>query len=188
MTRWKKLKKILMDKQLRETTNLGVEIMNSKRQVKRKLGHVVQIRVWFFKIYSRNYAAGIHGNYRESSDCFEYPSLCSRCLEVVGKRKNGRARRRHARGEGACLPQGRPFSLSPTTSKHLLRRLWIPKKSLLPYLNQATKKILAKFSHQKKPWNRKLQTPKILRSSLSFEIRVPFALLSCSLQIIKIPK
>ena len=40
-----------MDKQLRETTNLGVEIMNSKRQVKRKLGHV--------------------NNYRESSDCFE---------------------------------------------------------------------------------------------------------------------
>ena len=36
-----------MDKKLRETTNLGVEIMNSKRQVKRKLGHVVQIRVFF---------------------------------------------------------------------------------------------------------------------------------------------
>ena len=34
-----------MDKKLRETTNLGVEIMNSKRQVKRKLGHEVQIRV-----------------------------------------------------------------------------------------------------------------------------------------------
>ena len=33
-----------MDQQLRETTNLGVEIMNSKRQVKRKLCHVVQIR------------------------------------------------------------------------------------------------------------------------------------------------
>ena len=39
------IKTILMDKKLRETTNLGVEIMNSKRQVKRKLGHVVQIRV-----------------------------------------------------------------------------------------------------------------------------------------------
>ena len=37
-----------MDQQLRETTNLGVEIMNSKRQVKRKLGHVVQIR--FFRL------------------------------------------------------------------------------------------------------------------------------------------
>ena len=36
---------ILMDKKLRKTTNLGVEIMNSKRQVKRKRGHVVQIRV-----------------------------------------------------------------------------------------------------------------------------------------------
>ena len=38
-----------MDKKLRETTNLGqllgVEIMNSKRQVKRKLVHEVQIRV-----------------------------------------------------------------------------------------------------------------------------------------------
>ena len=34
-----------MDEKLRETTNLGVEIMNSKRQVKRMVGHVVQIRV-----------------------------------------------------------------------------------------------------------------------------------------------
>ena len=34
-----------MDKKLRETINSGVEIMNSKRQVKRKLGYVVQIRV-----------------------------------------------------------------------------------------------------------------------------------------------
>ena len=33
-----------MDKKLRETTHLGVEIMNSKRQVKGKIGHVVQIR------------------------------------------------------------------------------------------------------------------------------------------------
>ena len=33
-----------MDIKLRETTlNLGVEMMNSKRHVKRKLGHVVQI-------------------------------------------------------------------------------------------------------------------------------------------------
>ena len=34
-----------MSKELLETTNLGVEIMSSKRQVKTKLGHVVQIRV-----------------------------------------------------------------------------------------------------------------------------------------------
>ena len=34
-----------MDEKLRETTNLGVEIINSKRQVKRKLGNVVQICV-----------------------------------------------------------------------------------------------------------------------------------------------
>ena len=34
-----------MDKKWHETTNLGLEMMNSKREVKRKLGHVVQIRV-----------------------------------------------------------------------------------------------------------------------------------------------
>ena len=38
-------KQFLWIKKLRETTNLCVEIMNSKRQVKGKLGHVVQIRV-----------------------------------------------------------------------------------------------------------------------------------------------
>ena len=42
----------------------------------------------------------------------------SRRLEVVGTRKNRRARSRHA-----CLPRARPFSLSPTTSKRQLRRL-----------------------------------------------------------------
>ena len=35
-----------MDKKLRETTSLCVEIMNRKRQVKGKLGHLVQIRVY----------------------------------------------------------------------------------------------------------------------------------------------
>ena len=34
-----------MDQKLRGTAKLGVEIMHSKRQVKRKLGHVVQSRV-----------------------------------------------------------------------------------------------------------------------------------------------
>ena len=34
-----------MDENLRETTNLCVEIMNSKRKVSEKLGHVVQIRI-----------------------------------------------------------------------------------------------------------------------------------------------
>ena len=34
-----------MEEKLRETTNLCVEIMNSKRQVVGILGHVVQIRV-----------------------------------------------------------------------------------------------------------------------------------------------
>ena len=39
-----------MDKKLRETSNLCVEIMNSKRQVKKKLGHVVQICVCRLKL------------------------------------------------------------------------------------------------------------------------------------------
>ena len=39
-----------MDKTLRETTNLCVEIMNSRRQAKEKRGHVVQIRVWRFDV------------------------------------------------------------------------------------------------------------------------------------------
>ena len=33
-----------MDEKLRETSNLCVETMNSKRQVKGKLDHMVQIR------------------------------------------------------------------------------------------------------------------------------------------------
>ena len=53
-------------------------------------------------------------------------------MEVVGERENGRARGRHAKGEGpparapsplACLLLARPFFLVPTTSKRLLRRL-----------------------------------------------------------------
>ena len=35
-----------MDEKLRDTPNLGVEIMNSKQQEKGKLGHMVQIRVY----------------------------------------------------------------------------------------------------------------------------------------------
>ena len=42
--------------------------------------------------------------------------------EVVGTRKNGRARRRHATPL-ACLRRARLFSHSPTTSKRLLRSL-----------------------------------------------------------------
>ena len=34
-----------MDEKLRDTANLGVEIMNRKQHEKGKLGHVVQIRV-----------------------------------------------------------------------------------------------------------------------------------------------
>ena len=36
--------KIFVDKKLRETTNLGVEIMNSRRQAKGKLSHVAEIQ------------------------------------------------------------------------------------------------------------------------------------------------
>ena len=39
----KQLKTILMDEKLRESTNLCVKIMNSKQQIKGKLGHMVQI-------------------------------------------------------------------------------------------------------------------------------------------------
>ena len=35
-----------MDKKLRETTNLCVEIMNNKRQIMGKLGHMVQTHVY----------------------------------------------------------------------------------------------------------------------------------------------
>ena len=41
----KTAQKILLDKKLRETTNLCVEIMNSRRQAEGKLGRVLQIRV-----------------------------------------------------------------------------------------------------------------------------------------------
>ena len=46
MIRQKQFKTILMDKKLRETTHLSVEMVNSKRQVMEKLGHVVQIGVY----------------------------------------------------------------------------------------------------------------------------------------------
>ena len=34
-----------MDTKWRETTHFGVEIINSKQQAKKKLGHLLQIRV-----------------------------------------------------------------------------------------------------------------------------------------------
>ena len=45
MSRQNKLKTIRMDKKFLNASNLCVEIMNSERQVKGKLGHVVQICV-----------------------------------------------------------------------------------------------------------------------------------------------
>ena len=41
----KTAQKIVVDKKLRETNHLCEEIINSKRQVKEELGHVLQIRV-----------------------------------------------------------------------------------------------------------------------------------------------
>ena len=54
----------------------------------------------------------------------------SRRLEIVATRKNVRERRRHA-----CLPRARLFSLPPTTSKPLLRRLRISGKVFAPFEN-----------------------------------------------------
>ena len=62
-----------------------------------------------------------------SSQCFNHCwfhnalcHLCSRRLEVVGDRENGRAWGRHAMGD-ACLLLACPFSLVSSTSKLLLR-------------------------------------------------------------------
>ena len=51
-------------------------------------------------------------------------SLRNRYLEVVGEKENGRARGRqgHRMGEGLLVAP--PLTLSPTTSKRLLRRLY----------------------------------------------------------------
>ena len=97
----------------------------------------VPMQSWHRKNINRNALGPYIGRKQHG---FERSSLRSRRLEVVGTRKNGRARRRHARGEGyqliswgrkrfswafragapsplACLPCARPFSLSPITSK-----------------------------------------------------------------------
>ena len=42
MSRYEQLKTILMDKNLCETTDSSVKTLNSKRQLKGKLGHVVK--------------------------------------------------------------------------------------------------------------------------------------------------
>jgi len=55
--------------------------------------------------------------------CMIWYSLRSRRLEVLGERENGHARRRPSPLACPCLPRARPFSLSPTTSKRLLRWL-----------------------------------------------------------------
>ena len=46
---------------------------------------------------------------------FLYPSLRSRRLEVVGTRKNERARRRHASGEGAPARKAHENRFPPLT-------------------------------------------------------------------------
>ena len=52
------------------------------------------------------------------------------------------------------------------------RTFWVPQKN--PYLNQATQKILAKSSYQKKTRIENFKPKKILRSSLSLEIKSTF--------------
>ena len=55
-----------MDKKLRVTTNSCVEIMNSNRQVKGKLGHMVQIGVFDVNVMHQNL---LHANITK----FHYP-------------------------------------------------------------------------------------------------------------------
>ena len=65
------------------------------------------------------------------SEYLDSPLLIPVDASLACTRKNGRARRRHA-----CLPRARPFSLSPTTSKRLLRRLcWFTRFDRFSSLN-----------------------------------------------------
>ena len=70
-------------------------------------------------------------------------SVRSRRLEVVGTRKNGRARRGHARGEAhpSRVSLARPFSLSPSTSKLLLRSLGLQSKIITKQLKTCINKF-----------------------------------------------
>ena len=77
----------------------------------------------FFRLSFRNCKSCVY----DCDNLLSYnslPSLRSRRVKVVGTRKNGRVRGRHTRGNLACLPRARPFSLSLTTSQRLLRRLF----------------------------------------------------------------
>ena len=74
---------------------------------------------WEYEFYFRVLKVSLMS---ERSDQVSSPR--SRRLEVAGERGNGRARGRHARGEGTpSSPLARPFFLVPTTCKRLLRRL-----------------------------------------------------------------
>ena len=64
----------------------------------------------------------------------------------MGGRKSGRARRRHSRGE--FLPRACPFSLAPTTSKRLLRRLALLKSNR----DTGTEKDKTKQKQRKLPY------------------------------------
>ena len=59
-------------------------------------------------------ASSSNHNYKDGNENTEI-SLRSRRLEVVGTRKNGRAKRRHARGEGSLTPHVSP-SRAPVLS------------------------------------------------------------------------
>ena len=85
---------LMADKKLRETSNLGVEMMNSKREVKRKLGHVIQIRVCPSKLIicsARTWASVILAGKRDSrrhcitsfSENFEVAETSHQMSEVL---------------------------------------------------------------------------------------------------------
>ena len=116
-------------------------------------------------------------------------SLRSRRLVIVCARKNGRARRRHARGEGAlsplaCLPRTRPFSLSPTTSqprpqKTLGTRLTTSKRLLRRLILKKLWDWKDVYSENKKTncmWQHFLLCTPVTRLSLASQAHCLFAL------------
>ena len=65
---------------------------------------------------------------------FLYPSLRSRRLEVVGTRKNERARRRHARGEGVPARKAHENRFPLPRSPNLIT--WQPLRDLSKVLTE----------------------------------------------------
>ena len=102
----------------------------------------------FFRVFGKN----------KDPEKFHFTSLRSRRLEVVGTKKKGA---REGDMPLTCLPRARPFSLSPTTSKRLLRR---------QHLTFFTRKITRLFflKEVKPPDDREM------RKLLTFENSFPY--------------